>query len=149
MSDAWVYLESGELIKAKSFGANKTDTGVVVFNSSLSGIIEMISDESNRDIFINLALSEVGVSGANDEDMSSSAVACKGIFTRNYSEKYSNFRATMSLSQLLKRENKMGICDIDTRFITTQIRNNQSLRVVVSTEISDKDELKKILEQSK
>ena len=88
---------------------------------------------------------EIGIVGTNDDDMESAALHCSGIIVRKYSQNHSNFRATSSLSELLKKHGTIGICDIDTRYLTKRIRDNGPKMMVASTEISSKDELKKIL----
>ncbi len=64
------------------------------------------------------------------------------MFIRNYNDNYSNFRAKKSLEELLKEHNALGICDIDTRFLTKKIRDNGPKMMIASTEISDKKRLK-------
>lgn len=149
LKDAWVYLDDDTFIKAKSFGADKTEVADVVINSSMCGIQEIVTDPKNSGVFLNLALTEVGVYGANEEDMNSPNVTCKGVLVREYSPEYSNFRATMSLGELLKRDNAMGICGIDTRYITRGIAKNKIKKMVISTQISDKQELKQYLHSCK
>ena len=70
------------------------------------------------------------------------------MFVRNYNEEYSNFRGERSLSDLLKENYTLGICDIDTRYLTKMIRDEGAMMMIASTEISDKEELKKQLESS-
>jgi carbamoyl-phosphate synthase small subunit len=80
--------------------------------------------------------------------MESHRAFCKGIIVRSYQKRYSNFRAKESLDELLKRFGVMGICDIDTRFITKMLRDEGSMEMVASTEISDESELKRVLQNS-
>jgi carbamoyl-phosphate synthase small subunit len=144
----YVYLENGIYLEAKSFGANGTQTGEIVFNTSLSGYQEIVSDPSYAGQFVTFTMPEIGNVGVNDDDMESGSLFTKGIIVRNYNEEYSNFRAQDSLSSLLKKHNTLGICDIDTRFLTKILRDNGAMMMIASTEISNKDELKKILENS-
>jgi carbamoyl-phosphate synthase small subunit len=67
---------------------------------------------------------------------------------RSYQDRPSNFRCEETLSSLLKRENVLGITDIDTRFLTKMLRDEGAMMMIASTEIHDKDELKKVLENS-
>ncbi|MEA3522225.1 MAG: glutamine-hydrolyzing carbamoyl-phosphate synthase small subunit [Campylobacterota bacterium] len=148
MTQAWIYLENGTFLEAKSFGAETTLVGEIVFNTSMSGYQEIASDPSYAGQFVTFTMPEIGNIGINDEDMESSAAYTKGIIVRNYQERYSNFRAEDSLENFLKAQSVMGICDIDTRYLTKMIRKEGAMMMVASTEISDKDELKKILESS-
>ncbi len=144
----YVYLENGTFIEAKSFGAEDTVVGEIVFNTSMSGYQEIMSDPSYAGQFVTFTMPEVGNVGVNDEDMESSKAHAKGMIVRKYQKRYSNFRANESLDTFLKKHGVMGICDIDTRFLTKMIRAEGAMMMVASTTISDKDELKKILENS-
>lgn len=145
---AWIYLENGTFLEANSFGANGTVAGEIVFNVSMSGYQEIMSDPSYAGQFVTFTAPEIGNVGVNAEDMESSAAHAKGMIVRKYQERYSNFRAEGSLADFLKEQNVMGICDIDTRYITKMLRTEGAMMMIASTEVSDKAELKKILEAS-
>ena len=144
-----IYLENGIFLQAKSFGADGTTVGEIVFNTSLTGYQEIISDPSYAGQFITFTMSEIGNVGVNSDDMESKSCYCKGVIVRNYNENYSNFRGEESLSKLLKDNNILGISDIDTRFLTKSLRDSGACMMIASTEISDKDKLKSLLENSK
>ena len=148
MQKVWLYLENGTFLEANSFGASTTNVGEIVFNTSMSGYQEIMSDPSYAGQFVTFTMTEIGNVGVNDEDMESTAAHAKGMIVRQYQERYSNFRAQGSLSDFLKKHNVMGICDIDTRYLTKMIREQGSMMMVASTEVNDKEELKKILESS-
>jgi len=148
MQKVYIYFENGTFLEAKSFGAATTAVGEVVFNTSLSGYQEIMSDPSYAGQFVTFTMPEIGNVGVNEEDMESKAAWAKGMIVRNYQDRYSNFRAEGSLADFLKQHNVMGICEIDTRFITKMVRDEGAMMMVASTEVSDKAELKKILEQS-
>ena len=148
MQTVYIYLENGIFLEAKSFGASGTATGEIVFNTSMTGYQEIATDPSYAGQFITFTAPEIGNVGVNDDDNESSKVHCKGVLVRAYNENHSNFRATNSFSQLLKQNNTLGICDIDTRFLTKTIRDQGAMMMIASTEISSKDELKKLLENS-
>ncbi|MEA2099827.1 MAG: glutamine-hydrolyzing carbamoyl-phosphate synthase small subunit, partial [Campylobacterota bacterium] len=148
MKKAWIYLENGTLLEANSFGADSTTVGEIVFNTSLSGYQEIMSDPSYAGQFVTFTMPEIGNIGVNAEDMESSSAHAKGMIVRKYQKRYSNFRAEESLDSFLVKHNVMGICDIDTRFLTKMIRSEGAMMMVASTTISDKDELKNILENS-
>lgn len=148
MKRAWVYLENGIFLEAKSFGADTTSVGEIVFNTSLSGYQEIVTDPSYAGQFVTFTMPEIGNVGVNDEDMESRAAHAKGIIVRNYQPRYSNFRAEAALDTLLKRFGVMGICDIDTRYLTKMLRSEGSMMMVASTQISEKAALKSVLENS-
>jgi len=142
----WIYLEDGTFMSAKSFGSSGTRVGEIVFNTSMSGYQEIMSDPSYAGQFVVFTMPEIGIVGVNDDDMESHAVHASGMIVRNYNKEYSNFRANGTLESLLKANNALGICDIDTRFLTKHIRDNGPKMMVASTQTKDKNELKKILE---
>lgn len=148
MQKAWIYLENGTLLEASSFGAQTTLTGEIVFNTSMSGYQEIMSDPSYAGQFVTFTMPEIGNVGVNSEDMESRNAHAKGMIVRKYQKRYSSFRAEGSLSDFLKEQGVMGICDIDTRYLTKTVRAEGSMMMVASTEISEKEELKKILEDS-
>lgn len=148
MNKIWLYLENGIYLEAKSFGAKGTSVGEIVFNTSLSGYQEIITDPSYAGQFITFTMPEIGIVGINANDMESEKSHCQGVIVRKYNDNYSNFRAEESLDNFLKRENIIGITDIDTRFLTKIIREEGAMMMIASTEISCKDELKKVLESS-
>jgi len=148
MENVYIYLENGTFLSAKSFGATGTAVGEIVFNTSLTGYQEIITDPSYAGQFITFTMPEIGNVGVNENDNESPKAHCKGVLVRNYNELHSNFRAQNSLSNLLKENNTIGITEIDTRFLTKMIRDEGAMMMIASTEISNKDELKKQLESS-
>ena len=148
LKKVYIYLENGTLLEANSFGAQATVVGEMVFNTSLSGYQEIMSDPSYAGQFVTFTMPEIGNVGVNVQDMESSSAHAKGMIVRKYQDRYSSFRAEGSLSDFLVKHNVMGICDIDTRYLTKMIRAEGAMMMVASTEISDKDELKKVLDSS-
>ncbi|WP_404319499.1 glutamine-hydrolyzing carbamoyl-phosphate synthase small subunit [Malaciobacter canalis] len=148
MQKVWIYLENGIFLEANSFGATGTSVGEIVFNTSMTGYQEIISDPSYAGQFITFTMPEIGNVGVNSDDMESKSCHCKGVLVRNYHHEYSNFRAEGDLDSLLKEHNVLGICDIDTRYLTKIVRDEGAMMMIASTKIHDKDELKKLLEQS-
>jgi carbamoyl-phosphate synthase small subunit len=146
LKPVWIYLESGVFLEAKSFGSEGTRVGEIVFNTSMSGYQEIMSDPSYAGQFVVFTMPEIGIVGVNDDDMESSAVHASGMIVRSFNQKHSNFRAQDSLDNFIKKHESIGICDIDTRYLTKHIRDNGAKMMIASTEISDKNELKKILE---
>jgi carbamoyl-phosphate synthase small subunit len=143
-----ILLENGLFLTTKGFGAEGTEVGEIVFNTSMTGYQEIITDPSYAGQFVVFTASEIGNVGVNDDDNESKGAFLKGIIVRNYNENYSNFRGEKSLDEFLKEKNILGISDIDTRYLTKLIRNEGSQMMVASSEIHDKDELEKILKNS-
>ena len=148
MQKIYIYLENGTYLEAKSFGAKGTAVGEIVFNTSMTGYQEIATDPSYAGQFITFTAPEIGNVGVNEDDNESPKVHCKGVLVRAYNENYSNFRGEKSFSALLKENDTIGICDIDTRYLTKMLRDQGAMMMIASTEISDKDELKKELESS-
>ena len=148
LKKVYLYLENGVYLEAHSFGAETTLVGEIVFNTSMSGYQEIMSDPSYAGQFVTFTMPEIGNVGVNAQDMESKSAHAKGMIVRKYQERYSNFRAEGDLSSFLKEYNVMGICDIDTRYLTKMIRSEGAMMMVASTEISDKEELKRVLVDS-
>ena len=146
LKKAYIYLENGTFLEASSFGADDTSVGEIVFNTSLSGYQEIMSDPSYAGQFVTFTMPEIGNVGVNAQDMESSSAHAKGMIVRKYQSRYSNFRAEGSLADFLVQHNVMGLCNIDTRYLTKMIRAEGAMMMVASTKISDKEELKAILE---
>ncbi len=148
MEKIWLYFENGLFLEAKSFGAKGTAFGEVVFNTSLTGYQEIITDPSYAGQFITFTMPEIGNVGVNSEDMESKGAFCKGVIVRNYQKRPSNFRSEQALDELLKQYNILGICEVDTRSLTKMLREEGAMEMVASTEISSKEELKALLEKA-
>ncbi len=148
MNRVSLYFENGLMLEAKSFGAEGTAVGEIVFNTSMTGYQEIVTDPSYAGQFVTFTMPEIGNVGCNAQDMESKGAHCKGIIVREYQPRYSNFRAEESLDSLLKRENVLGITAVDTRFLTKMLRNEGAMMMVASTEVHDKEALQKILAES-
>jgi len=148
MNKISLYFENGLMLEAKSFGAEGTAVGEIVFNTSLTGYQEIVTDPSYAGQFVTFTMPEIGNVGCNAQDMESKGAYCKGIIVRSYQARPSNFRSEESLDALLKRESVLGITGIDTRFLTKMLRSEGAMMMVASTEVHDEAALKEILESS-
>jgi carbamoyl-phosphate synthase small subunit len=148
MKKVSLYFENGLMLEAKSFGATGTSVGEVVFNTSLTGYQEIVTDPSYAGQFVTFTMPEIGNVGCNAQDMESKGAHCKGIIVRTYQDRPSNFRCEETLAALLEKNGVLGICEIDTRFITKMLREEGAMMMVASTEIHDETALKKVLETS-
>ena len=148
MKKVSLYFENGTFLEAKSFGATGTSVGEIVFNTSMTGYQEIVTDPSYAGQFVTFTMPEIGNVGCNGQDMESKSAYCKGIIVRNYQARPSNFRCEESLHELLEQYGVMGITEIDTRFLTKMLRNEGAMMMIASTEIHEAAELKKILDSS-
>jgi len=146
MQKVSLYFENGLYLEAESFGATGTAVGEVVFNTSMTGYQEIVTDPSYAGQFVTFTMPEIGNVGANAQDMESRGAFCKGIIVRNYQDRPSNFRSEETLDALMKRFGVMGITAIDTRHITKMLRNEGAMEMIASTEIHDVDTLRAQLE---
>ena len=143
-----ILLENGIFFEAKGFGADKTEVGEIVFNTSITGYQEIITDPSYAGQFVVFTMPEIGNVGVNKDDMESKKAWLKGVIVREYVDEFSNFRGEKSLGEFLKEEDILGISEIDTRFLTKTIRKEGAMMMIASTKIHSKLELEKILKNS-
>jgi len=146
MKKVSLYFENGLFLEAESFGAEGTAIGEVVFNTSMTGYQEIVTDPSYAGQFVTFTMPEIGNVGANEQDMESRGAFCKGIIVRNYQSRPSNFRSEEPLDVLLERYGVMGITAIDTRYITKMLRDQGSMEMIASTQIDDPVKLKEMLD---
>ncbi|KAJ1273065.1 hypothetical protein BS78_06G251500 [Paspalum vaginatum] len=139
LSDARLVLEDGSVWRAKSFGASGTQVGEVVFNTSLTGYQEILTDPSYAGQFVLMTNPHIGNTGVNLDDEESNQCFLGGLIIRNLSICTSNWRCTEKLEEYLIKRNIMGIYDVDTRAITRRLREDGSLIGVLSTDQSRTD----------
>lgn len=143
---AYIYVENGLFLEANAFGKGGSAFGELVFNTSMTGYQEIITDPSYAGQFIVFTMPEIGIVGTNDDDMESSKIHASAILMREFNKFSSNYRSKLNLEEFFYKNNKFGVYGVDTRFLTKMLRDNGNLRAFISTEISDieilKDELK-------
>ncbi|MDF1763417.1 MAG: glutamine-hydrolyzing carbamoyl-phosphate synthase small subunit [Oleibacter sp.] len=115
-------LQDGSIFKGTSIGAEGLSVGEVVFNTSMTGYQEILTDPSYASQMVTLTYPHIGNYGTNDEDAESSKVHATGLIIRDLPLVCSNFRSTMALDEYLKAQNVLGIADIDTRRLTRILR---------------------------
>ena len=113
---------------SSSFGYNDEALGEVVFNTSMSGYQEVLTDPSYNGQIITMTYPMIGNYGVNLEDIESDRVQVAGFAVKEYSKTFSNHRAVMSLSDYLKEAKVAAIEGIDTRKLTKHIRDKGALR---------------------
>ncbi|GKX60414.1 glutamine-hydrolyzing carbamoyl-phosphate synthase small subunit [Leminorella grimontii] len=119
---ALLVLEDGTQFYGRAIGAVGTAVGEVVFNTSMTGYQEILTDPSYSRQIVTLTYPHIGNVGTNSSDEESSAVHAQGLIIRDLPLIASNFRSQESLSDYLKRHNIVAIADIDTRKLTRLLR---------------------------
>lgn len=117
-------LSDGTVFMGQSIGHDGHTVGEVVFNTSMTGYQEILTDPSYNQQLVTLTYSHIGNYGVNTEDNESSAVHAAGLIIKNLPIVHSNFRASENLSDFLKSNRTVAIADIDTRMLTRHLREN-------------------------
>jgi len=119
---ALLALADGTVFPGTSIGASGSTTGEVVFNTAITGYQEILTDPSYARQIVTLTYPHIGNYGVNEEDVEAAKVYAAGLIIRDLPLVASNFRTSLTLSDYLKRENTVGIADIDTRKLTRILR---------------------------
>ena len=131
--EALLALEDGRTFRGKSFGADGEISGEVVFNTSLTGYQEILTDPSYAGQVVVLTYPLIGNYGVNSHDAESARPFAEGLVVREVTEVPSNWRQQGSLSDYLRQHNIVGISDIDTRALVRHIRTHGAMRCMIST----------------
>ncbi len=133
MSSAVLLLEDGTHFFGRGFGAEGEVFGEIVFNTSLTGYQEILTDPSYSEQVIVMTYPEIGNYGINDHDVESSKPHAKGFVVKEFWNTPSSWRSRGDLGTYLKDHGIVGIEWIDTRAVTKKIRNDGAQRCVIST----------------
>jgi len=120
---ALLALADGTVFTGYSFGATGSTVGEVVFNTSLTGYQEILTDPSYCRQIVTLTYPHIGNTGINDEDVEAAKVHAAGLVIKDLPPRLSNFRASRTLSQYLVQQNTVAIAGVDTRRLTRLLRN--------------------------
>ncbi|WP_275284712.1 glutamine-hydrolyzing carbamoyl-phosphate synthase small subunit [Thiomicrorhabdus xiamenensis] len=123
MKQALLALEDGTLFWGTSLGAEGETVGEVVFNTSLTGYQEILTDPSYFKQIVTLTYPHIGNVGVNEEDEESSRIMAQGLIVKDCPPRMSNFRAQKSLPDYLQEQGVVAIADIDTRKLTRLLRD--------------------------
>lgn len=134
-------LEDGTVFTGRAFGAAGTSEGEVVFNTSMTGYQEILTDPSYKGQIVTMTYPLIGNYGVNRQDVESKRPHVAGFIIKELPPIYSNWRADMSLAEYLAENNIIGIEGIDTRALVRKIRITGAMRGVISTEILDDEKL--------
>lgn len=130
-------LEDGRAFRGRSFGAAGESFGEMVFNTSMTGYQEILTDPSYAGQIVAMTYPLIGNYGVNDEDVESRRPWVEGFVVREASRIASNFRSTGSLQDYLRDNNIVGIEHIDTRALVRHIRDKGAMRAGISTDNAD------------
>ena len=134
---ALLVLADGTIFEGYSLGAEGESVGEVVFNTSMTGYQEILTDPSYRGQIVTMTYSQIGNYGINDEDRESRRPWLSGFVVKEACDYPSNWRMSETLDAYLKRHNIVGIHGIDTRALTRHIRECGAVEGIISSEDSD------------
>jgi len=120
---ALLALADGTVFEGLSLGASGQTVGEVVFNTSMTGYQEILTDPSYAHQLVTLTYPHIGNYGINEQDCESSQIHAQGLIIKDVPQEPSNFRSEQCLSSYLKSEGKLGICGLDTRALTRILRS--------------------------
>lgn len=146
MSKAVLFLEDGFYQEGNLLGAPGETMGEVVFNTSMSGYQEIITDPSYKGQIVCMTYPLIGNYGVNSKDMESGKIQTEGFIIKERSKIVSNWQAEESLEDYLKKYDIVGIDGIDTRAVTKHLRVKGSMRGIISSKEFNKEKLKSKLQ---
>ncbi|MBW1982119.1 MAG: glutamine-hydrolyzing carbamoyl-phosphate synthase small subunit [Deltaproteobacteria bacterium] len=138
---ALLVLEDGRSFRGWSFAGEGEALGEVVFNTSMMGYQEILTDPSYKGQIVTMTYPLIGNYGVNDEDMESSTIQVEGFIIREYLPFPSNWRSCKSLKDFLEDAGILGIEGIDTRALTKHIRTAGAMKGIIATGDADYEEL--------
>lgn len=131
---ATLLLEDGSIYEGESFGAQGTNFGELVFNTSMTGYQEILTDPSYAGQVITMTYPEIGNYGINANDFESEKPAARGFVVKNHCEKDSHYKSEKNIDEYLREHGIIGISGIDTRALTRKIREKGCMNCVITTE---------------
>lgn len=137
----FVALEDGAVFEGKGLGIAGEREGEIVFNTSMTGYQEIMTDPSYKGQIVTMTYPLIGNYGVNAEDVESGSPKVEGFIAREFSKIPSNFRAQDSLLNYLEKHNIIALEEVDTRALTKHIRAKGAMKAVISTVDHDKESL--------
>src|SRR5512138_3513208 len=144
MKLATLVLEDGTMIEGKAFGAETDAVFELVFNTSMTGYQEILTDPSYRGQGVLFTVSHIGNVGINLEDDESAEPQVSAAVVRSLSPVVSNWRSALSLSEWLARHGVPSISGVDTRWLTRKLRDGGTQKAALSTKGTCAEELLKM-----
>lgn len=133
MKKAWLALEDGMVFEGEGFGADGEIYGEVVFNTSLTGYQEILTDPSYKGQIVTMTYPHMGNYGITAKDDEAGHPWVEGFIVRELSPVVSNYRSEESVHEYLKRHGKIGIQEIDTRKLVKHLRDHGAKKGIIST----------------
>jgi carbamoyl-phosphate synthase small subunit len=130
---AYLLLEDGRLFAGEAMGASGSTLGEVVFNTSMTGYQEVLTDPSYAGQIVVMTYPMIGNYGINAEDTESTKVQVAGFIVRELSPVFSNWRAGGSLDEYLRQSGIVGLTGVDTRALTRHLRSAGAMRAGIAT----------------
>lgn len=137
---AILVLADGTVFRGTSIGASGATVAEVVFNTSMTGYQEILTDPSYTKQIVTLTYPHIGNYGVNTEDVESEKVYASGLIIRNLPLLHSNFRSTQTLADYLSTNNVIAIADIDTRKLTRILREKGAQTGAIITDVKDESQ---------
>ncbi|MGA2466413.1 MAG: glutamine-hydrolyzing carbamoyl-phosphate synthase small subunit [Thermodesulfobacteriota bacterium] len=134
-------LEDGSIFEGRSFGSPGENAGELVFNTSMTGYQEILTDPSYKGQIVIMTYPLIGNYGVNEEDIESQGPKVEGFIVKENSTLFSNWRSDKHLSDYLIQHHIMGVEGMDTRALTKHIRSVGAMKAILSTEDLDRDHL--------
>jgi len=141
LKKAILALADGTVFEGYSFGAEGEASGEVVFNTSITGYQEILTDPSYKGQIVTMTYTQIGNYGINNEDIESGKLWVEGFVVKENFNYPSNWRSRVTLNDYLKKNNIIGIYGIDTRALTKHIREQGAINGIISTVDLDKKSL--------
>lgn len=142
---AVLVLEDGTIYHGKAAGKVGTTTGEICFNTGMTGYQEIFTDPSYFGQIMVTTNAHIGNYGIHDDEVESGNIKIAGLVCKNFNVGYSRKQASKSIQDYFSDETIVGISDIDTRALVRHIRDKGAMNAIISSEITDIDELKKKL----
>src|ERR1700743_3769470 len=145
---AILLLEDGTVHHGQAFGKKGTTSGEICFNTGMTGYQEVFTDPSYFGQVLIMNSVHIGNYGVKDGDIESDSVKIRGLIARNLEEQFSRIQARGSLDDYLKANNIVCIEGVDTRSLVAHVRVKGAMNCVISSEITDVEELTAVLKNT-
>jgi len=145
MTKALLLLEDGTLFRGKAAGKIGTTTGEICFNTGMTGYQEIFTDPSYTGQILVATNVHIGNYGIHNDEMESDSIKIAGFICRNFNIPFSRLNAHLSIQDYFEQQGLVAIHDLDTRAIVQHIRERGAMNCIISSEIEDLDELKRLL----
>ena len=134
---ALVCTADGAVFRGKAVGEDGVTTGEAVFNTSMTGYQEILTDPSYSGQVVVMTSPHIGNYGVSPDDDQSDAPAVSGFVVRSMSRRDSNWRSAGTISEYLKSNSVVAVADVDTRRLTRHLRDSGAMPVAMGTDIDE------------